>query len=112
MGIRERYEKTKYKDDSNKRIVEALVELEKVMEEEGRGWLFCPVVQEEGGHNTLCVAKFQDANSFWATIGMIIIEINRQVPEDMREEFREGFIPMCQMVTQLAFPKMKILPVK
>lgn len=112
MGLKEQFEKTKNKDESNKRIVEALLELEKVMEEEDRGWLFSPMIQEEGNHHTLTVAKFKDLNSFWATIGMIIIEINKQVPEEYREDFREGFIPMCQMVTELAFPKMKILPMK
>ena len=112
MGLKEQFEKVKHKDESNKRIVEALAELEKIMEGEGRGWLFSPIVQEEGDHRTLCVARFDNPENFWATIGMIIIEINKQVPEEYRDRFREGFIPMCQMVTELAFPKMRILPVE
>ena len=110
MAIEEQMKKMRYKDASNERILKKLAELEKVMDAEGRGWIFAPVVQNENDHRCLGYAKFKHPDEFWATIGMLVIEINKQLPEDDRPEFRNGFYPFIQMVAHEAFPMMRFEP--
>lgn len=105
------------KDKSNERIIKAIIELKKVMEKEGRGFVFCPVVQLEGDHNTMCAIDFGGDGEideecifrFWATMGSLIKNVQSQIPEDLLPTFKEGFLPFVQMTTEICFPTIKII---
>ena len=112
MSLQTEAEKMKFKDESNARILEALVELDKVMKEEKRGWIFAPVLQIDGDHRCMAYASFENPDAFWATLAMIVIEINKRYPEDEREKFRDGFFPFIKMVAHDAFPTMEFIPAK
>lgn len=109
MSLKTEAEKMKFKDESNARILEALIELDKVMKKEKRGWLFAPMLQQDGDHRCMAYASFVNPDQFWATLAMIVIEINKRYPEDEREKFREGFFPFIKMVAHDAFPMMEFI---
>lgn len=112
----------KFKDESNRRIIKAIEDIGKVMEEEGRGFIFAPIVQLTGNHKTMCAITFAKEDEggiglmefvqFWATLGSIIDNFNKQLSEDQRREFREGFIPFCELVAEQCFPKIKLYNVR
>ena len=113
----------KYKDESNIRINKALDELSKVMQEEERGFIFAPMVQLHGDHNTFLRVEFslednkenittEEMVLFWATIGAIVRNFQTQVPEDLQKDFKEGFIPTVKMIAGLCFPSIKLAELK
>lgn len=108
------------KDKSNERIIKAIIELQKVMGKEGRGFIFCPIVQLEGNHKTMCAVDFGGDGGideecvfrFWATMGSLIENVQSQLPEDLLLSFKEGFLPFVQMTTERCFPTIKIAKIK
>lgn len=102
------YAKAGMKDPSNARIVETIKELEKVMDREDRGFIFCPVVQMKGRHHTLLATKFKSLDEFWATMLMIVDETNRQIPEEMRKEYKRGFMTFVGACIDTSFPSLKL----
>lgn len=110
----------KYKDESNNRINKALDELAKVMHDEGRGFLFAPMVQQHGDHRTFLRAEFsleytkeniteEEIVLFWATIIGIVRNFQTQIPEDLQKDFKEGFIPTVKGIAGLCFPSIKLM---
>lgn len=108
MFSEKQYAKAGRKDPSNARIVETIKELEKVMDREDRGFIFCPVVQMKGRHRTLLATKFKSLDEFWATMLMIVDEINRQIPEEMRKEYKRGFMTFVEACINKSFPSSKL----
>lgn len=102
------YAKAGKKDPSNARIAETIKELEKVMDKEDRGFIFCPVVQMKGRHYTLLATKFKSFDEFWATMLMIVEETNKQIPEEMREENKRGFMTFVEACINTSFPSLKL----
>lgn len=101
----------KFKDGSNKRIMEELVPtIMEYMKKEGRGFIFAPVCQEKGDHSTLAVATFSTEHNsaeFWATIAGLIDNVSRHIPEDDYEDFKRGFMAMVALVCQENFPSIR-----
>lgn len=102
------YAKAGEKDPSNARIVKTIKKLEKVMEKEDRGFIFCPVVQMKGRHYTLLATKFKSLDEFWATMFMIVAETNRQIPEEMRKKYKQGFMAFVEACCDSSFPSLKL----
>lgn len=106
------------KDESNQRILKALVELNKVMEEEGRGFIFVPIVQTEGDHKTMAAVAFNtkrgemtddEMHRFWATLAALVENFQHQLPEDLLPAYKEGFMVFIKMVIDRCFPSIKII---
>lgn len=100
----------KFKDESNKRLYELAQLINKTMDKEGRGFIFAPMVQPGKDHRTAVFVSDLKGHSmeetficFWATMAGIIININTQVPEDLRDEFRDGFSAFERMVKEQCF---------
>lgn len=102
------YEKVGRKDPSNARIAKTVKELEKVMYKEDRGFIFCPVVQMKGRHHTMLVTKFKSLDEFWATMFMIVEETNKQIPEEMRKGYKQGFMTFVEACIDTSFPSIKM----
>lgn len=101
----------KFKDKSNARVLELAEHIAEVMEQEGRGFIFAPMVQHTGDHYTFIIVADRKENNaeetivnFWATLASIVMNTNTQIPEDLMGEFRAGFEAFVKMVKEQAFP--------
>lgn len=95
-------------DPSNKRIVEEVKKLCDMMEQEGRGFIFAPITQENDNHQSMFAMSFVNGSKdeavvennvyeFWATLWMLVRDFQLQVPEDLLEAYRrgaEGFVAL------------------
>lgn len=104
-----------YKDPSNQRIMGMLSDVVKFMDEEGRGFIFCPMVQDDGetDHNTMAAVHFGKGDDklgeaeiirFWATLTGLVTNVNLNIPEDERANFVVGFIAFVRGTAELNFP--------
>ncbi len=104
-----------YKDPSNQRIMAMLSEVVKFMNDEGRGFIFCPMVQDDGevDHTTMAAVHFGKGDGklgedeivrFWATLTGLVTNVNLNIPEDERENFVAGFIAFVRGTAELNFP--------
>lgn len=100
----------RFKDESNKRLYELAQLIEKTMDEEERGFIFAPMVQPGKDHRTAVFISDLKGHSmeetfvcFWATMASIIMNVNTQVPENLRDEFRDGFLAFERMVKGQCF---------
>ena len=109
------------KDKSNERIIKAVEELNRVMAEEGRGFIFCPIIQVGGDHRTLCAVSFHkdtaditkfDLMKWWASVSALIENFASLLSEEQRQEFKDGFLPFVQMTAERNFPTVKMIKVK
>ena len=96
--------KKNLKDKSNERILEALKQLDKVMEKEGRGYIFTPVIQLEGNHYSFVTIKARNMIYFWATLSAIVKAFSDNCPEEEREEMAECFAAFVNQVASECFP--------
>ena len=108
------------RDKSNERIAKAVMELNKVMAEEGRGFIFAPIVQFGGNHRTLCAVSFHkdtsditksDLMRWWASLSALVENFASQLSEEQRKEFKDGFIPFIKITAERNFPTVKMLKV-
>lgn len=100
----------RFKDESNKRLYELALLIDKTMDKEGRGFIFAPMVQPGKDYRTAIFVSDLKEHSmeetfvcFWATMASIIMNINTQVPENLRNEFRDGFLAFERMVKKQCF---------
>lgn len=105
---------SRFKDDSNERLVELVEIICKKMDAEDRGFIFAPMVQPTGNHRSFVIVadrKGHDVEEtlkmFWTTMVSIAMNVNTQVPEDLRGEFQLGFIAFVKMCCQECFPGME-----
>lgn len=107
-------------DKSNERIVKAVMELNEVMAEEKRGFIFAPIIQIGGDHRTLCAVSFHkdisditkfDLMKWWASVSALIENFASQLSEEQRKEFKDGFIPFVQMTAERNFPTVKTIKI-
>lgn len=105
------------KDKSNERIVKVVKEISRIMEREGRGFIFCPIVQPQGNHKTLCAVSFNTEDGeigevelvqFWASLTSLIDNFMKSLPKDKQREFKNGFIPFIQATAEISFPTIKL----
>ena len=108
------------RDKSNERIAKAVMELNEVMAEEGRGFIFCPIVQVGGNHRTLCAVSFHkdtaditkvDLMRWWASLEVLIENFASNLSEEQMKDFKDGFIPFIRMTAEKNFPTVKMLKV-
>lgn len=99
------------KDPSNERIKEAVEELSKVMEQEGRGFIFAPICQMEGDHRTMGVVAFtsttpqeERVKNFWATLASLVENYQHTLPEDKIEEYAWCAKAFLRMIRERCFP--------
>lgn len=97
-------------DPSNKRIIGAIEELQKVMAKEERGFIFAPMAKWEGDHKTLCAISFEDIPdikkiaAFWATLVGLVENFQHQLPESLLEDYAYGAEKMVELMKQRCFP--------
>lgn len=85
------------KDKSNERILAEVSKLAKVMDKEGRGFIFAPLPKETSNHRTFVyVASATNSHdefiqSFWAGMLSIIMNVHTQIPEDLLPLYKQCF---------------------
>ena len=111
--------KDKPSDPSNARIMNELIPIiEEFMQKENRGYVFLPSPQRTGNHRTFLAfrANFQKKEEvytlFWASLLAMVDCFRRYVPEKDFREWKEGFIPTVQAMTEIAFPSIKLFEEK
>lgn len=106
------------KDKSNQRIMKKMEELYDFMTEEDRGFIFVPMVQVKGDHKTMCVVSFNkeakklneaDMIRFWATMAALIENVKTSIPEHLKQEYKDGFLPFVEAVSGRCFPSIKLV---
>lgn len=104
----------RFKDDSNERILKMIESVQEEMNKEDRGFIFAPMIQPTGDHRSFVVVADKKGHTldetmmmFWATMASIIINVNTQIPEDKREEFKFGFMAFIETCCQQAFPSLE-----
>lgn len=108
------------KDKSNQRIMKKMEEIYDFMAEEDRGFIFVPMVQLKGDHKTMCVVSFNkeveklneaDMIRFWATMAALIENVQTYIPEHLKQEYRDGFLPFVQATAEGCFPSIKLVDI-
>lgn len=104
----------RFKDKSNARIVAELTRLAEVMQEEGRGFIFVPIVQEEGDHKTMAYIAFstkdgevdkENIKQFWATLLGLVANAQTQIPEDLLGYYDKGGQAFVKGMAKVCFPQ-------
>lgn len=106
------------KDKSNQRIVKKMEELYDFMVEEDRGFIFVPMAQMKGNHKTMCFVSFNkeveklnedDMIRFWATMASLIENVQTNIPEHLKQDYKDGFLPFVGAVSGRCFPSIKLI---
>ena len=96
--------KKEFKDASNERINKFLEQLDRIMEEEDRGYIFAPVVQIKGDHRSFLRVKAENPIFFWATLVGIVENYCLNYPEENRDELVEMFVTFVSSIAERCFP--------
>lgn len=99
------------KDESNKRIEKFVQEtLLPFMDSEDRGFIFAPApsLKKFTNHNTFTAVAVYSNIEFWATMLSIVDNVNKNIPEENRQAFKEGYKMFIKASAKLCFPTIKI----
>lgn len=99
------------KDESNKRIEQFVRnEILPFMDKEDRGFIFAPApsLKKFTDHNTFTAVAVASNIEFWATMLSIIDNVNKNISEDDRAKFKEGYKMFIKASAKMCFPTIQI----
>ena len=102
---------------SYKELVPLIQEIGTKLESLNRGFVFATLPKDDkSGKNMkplVCIANSSENGidnlvSFWAGLMSLVEALNNQVPEEMREMWRETWLTFIQATNSLCFPSLHI----
>ena len=82
----------KFQDESNERLLKLVKQIQETMEAEGRGFVFAPVCQLEGGHKSFLALQCDGPVEFWATMLSIIVNASKSFDKKEFEAYFNAFV--------------------